>query len=209
MTETITITRALAELKLLDKKIKDEIYDQPLFIACKSKKQKQSHFNFEAFTTEAKATYQSINDLISRRNKIKSAIIMSNANTTVKIGNLTLTVAEVIERKHILVYKTELRNVLKAQRESVRSQVEKNNQLVDTELQSLLATSFGKSTNGKINVEDIENISKTYRDNNESIIVDPINIDLRIKELDTEIELLEKEANFVLSESNAITYITI
>lgn len=208
MTETITITRALVELKILDKRIYSEIQDGH-FITYKSKKLRNSNINPEAFSSTAKSQFQSINDLITRRNKIKSAIIMSNARTIVKLGNLEMTVAELIERKSILEYKKMLVESLRLQKTNTLSQVDKNNQIVDNELQTLLSTSFGKATNGKINVDDLENISKTYRDNNESIIIDPLGVDARIKELDDEIELLEKEANFILSESNAITKIQI
>ena len=47
-------------------------------------------------------------DLISRRNKIKSAIIMSNAKTVVEVAGKQMTVAEAIDKKSSIEYEKEL-----------------------------------------------------------------------------------------------------
>lgn len=60
-----------------------------------------------------------------------------------------------------------------------------------------------------MNNDDIENISKTYRENNKSTYIDPIGIDGKIKDLEERIDNFEREANFLLSESNAMTTITV
>lgn len=205
--DEMTITRALAELKLLDSRIEKKITESD-FVYFVSKKNKNQVSN-EVLTSNAKSHYQSITDLIERRKKIKSAIIVSNASTRVNLNGVEMSVAEVIEMKQLLPFYKSLLQKMKHNREYVVNQVERSNQQMENELQRLLEVSFGKQTTMKTNADDIENISKTYRDNNRSEILDTINIDNKIKDLEDTINSLETESNFILSESNALTKIKV
>ncbi|MDD4930726.1 MAG: hypothetical protein PHG66_01050 [Candidatus Colwellbacteria bacterium] len=138
---------------------------------------------------------------------MKGAIVKSNAETLVKVGDETLSVAEVIERKKSLSIHTNLLMKLKTQRESILRTSEYANAQMEPELQKLIEIHFGKSSNGKTNPDDIEAISRPFRENNCTKVIDPIGIDSKIKELETYVENFEREAKFVLSESNALTKI--
>ena len=205
--DTMTITRALAELKLLDSRIDQKIASGE-FVYMLSKKNR-SNVNPESLKITSVASYQSITDLIKRRNRIKSAIILSNANTKVTLNNEEMTVAEVIEQKQLINFYRNLYSKLKEQRQDIKTQVERVNCQVDSELQKILEINFGKSSGNKTNVDDIENISKTYRDHNCASMLDCINVDSKIVELEQLINIYETEANFVLSESNALTRISV
>ena len=203
----MTITRALAELKLLDSKIEQRIASSS-FVHLLSKKNR-ANVNTETLCSTSSASYQSITDLIKRRNRIKSSIILSNANTRVKLNGEDLTVAEVIEQKQLVNFYRNLFARLKEQRQDVLSQVERLNLQMEVDLQKILEINFGKSSGGKTNSDDIENISKTYREHNKSEMLDGINVDKKIEELEKLINIYETEANFILSESNAITRISV
>lgn len=205
--EEITITRALAELKLLDSRISKKTSESD-FAFLLSKKNK-SNVNTETLTTNARASFQSIVDLIKRRQTLKSAIILSNAHTRVKLNGEDLTVAEVIECKQLVDLYKALLLKLKQNRETIVNQVERNNQQLELDLQKLLEINFGKSSNSKTNTDDIENISKTYREQNKSEMLDCVNIDSKIKEVEELINKYETETNFILSESNATTKIRV
>jgi hypothetical protein len=205
--EEITITRALAELKLLDSRISKKTAESD-FAFLLSKKNR-NNLNTETLTTNAKGSFQSIVDLIKRRQNLKSAIILSNSRTKVKLNGEDMTVAEVIECKQLVQLYKDLLLKLKQNRETVLSQVERNNQQMELDLQKLLEINFGKSSNAKTNTDDIENISKTYREQNKSEMLDCINVDSKIKEVEELINKYETETNFVLSESNAMTKITV
>ena len=205
--EEITITRALAELKLLDSRIQKKTQESD-FVFLLSKRNK-SNVNVETLTNNAKGSFQSVVDLIKRRQSLKSAIILSNASTKVKLNGQDMTVAEVIECKQLVELYKSLLSKLQQNRTNVISQVERNNQQMETDLQKLLEINFGKSSNAKTNTDDIENISKTYREQNKTEMLDCINIDSKIKEVSELIEQYEKEANFVLAESNATTKIKV
>lgn len=199
----ISITRALAELKLLDSRINNKINETD-FVHFISKKNK-NNINVDGLTATCKGAYQSITDLINRRNRLKSAIILSNASTQVKICDETMSVAEVIERKKLVEYYKKLLAKMKLNREQVTNQIERHNQQMEADLQKILEINFGKTSNAKANSDDIENISKTYREHNRAESIDTINIDAKIKEIEELLNKYESESNFVLSESNAMT----
>lgn len=204
----MTITRALAELSLLDDKINKKISSSD-FVFFSSKKNKNSLNMNNLYSSQAKSNFQSINDLISRRKKIKSAIVLSNANTYVTLGGEKMTVAEVIERKQMIPLYTALLEKMKTNRHIILTQVERSNTGMESDLQKILEINFGKANNIKTNADDIENISKTYRDHNSAEMLDPLEIDKRIAELEEILNTLKTESNFVLSESNAVTKITV
>lgn len=205
--EEISITRALAELKLLDSRITKKISECE-FVFFTSKKYK-STMNSDALVSGSKASYQSVMDLIERRKNLKSAIIISNALTKVKLNGEEMTVAEVIERKQLVAYYKQFLQKMKQNRESITSQVERQNIQMETDLQKILEINFGKNTTGKTNSDDIENISKTYRDHNKAEVLDGLNVNNKIKEIEELINRYETESNFVLSESNAVTKIQV
>ena len=205
--EEITITRALAELKLLDTRIEKKISEGE-FIYFISKKNK-SNVNQDTLVTNSKASYQSITDLIARRQKLKSAIIWSNSTTQVKLGDEIMTVADVIERKQLVVFYQKLLLKMKQNRERVLNQLENHNQQMESDLQKILEINFGKSSNVKTNSDDIENISKTYREHNKADVLDAVGLDNKVSEVEELLNRYQTESNFVLSESNAMTKITI
>ena len=84
----ISITKALAELKLLRKRIEAGLEDAK-FTMLRTKK---SMVDVDKFSTNAHAAYQSYTDLLARYNAIKSAIVLSNATTRVSIGGHSYTV---------------------------------------------------------------------------------------------------------------------
>jgi hypothetical protein len=203
--EEITITRALAELKLLDSRINKKINESE-FVFFISKKNK-NNVNQDTLVANSKSAIQSITDLIERRKNLKSAIIMSNSTTKVKLGDEEMTVAEVIERKQLVEYYKAFLARMKQNRENVLVNVERQNQALEVDLQKILEINFGKNSTARTNSDDIENISKTYREHNKAEVLDGVGIDSKINEVEELINRYETESNFVLSESNAITKI--
>lgn len=98
----------------------------------------------EAFKANAKADFQSITDLIKRRNTIKSAIIKSNAVTMVEVAGKTMTVAEAIDKKSAIDYEQNLLNKLNKQYITSIEKVNKENTKVDESIEQLLNTAYGK-----------------------------------------------------------------
>lgn len=196
-----TITRALAEVKLLDKQIeKGECY----VIRIRSNSDK---WNLEEFKKEAQGDYASVIDLIKRRQYLKFKILESNAKTKVQIGNNEYTIVEVLELKNSIKYKKEFLSKLRDQRFEVDCNMECLMDENQKKLDKLLEVNFGKDNKSNSDSNHISIITKSYFDSHKVEIIDPINISDKIKSLDDEILEFEKEVDLVLSESNARTLI--
>lgn len=205
----ISITEALNELKLYDSKINKAIANAKLASAAKKSSDKVGVVTKEDFEERAKASYQSVTDLIANRNALKSAIVKSNAVTEVTINGKTMTVAEAIERKNSIDYDVMLLNEMKKQYVTATDTVNKENKKVDNKVDELLSTLIGKDSDKKISKEDQEAIEKPYREKNEYEFIDPISIYDKMLELESDIDGFNSEVDTKLVLSNATTFIEI
>lgn len=205
---TISITRALSELKLLDKRINKAINETQFVEKVVGKKGISGYPTVEAFEEKVKSSFQSINDLIQHRKDIKAKIVASNAVTKVEIAGKTLTVAEAIERKTSIEYEQELLNKMKRDFNRKNEEVERENINVQNRLDKMIQEALAGDTTGNAS-ETIENISTTYKENNAAKIVNPLDILKTIEEKELEIDSFLGEVDIILSESNAKTTIEI
>jgi hypothetical protein len=197
----MTVTRALVELKTLDKRINRAVAECDLVKV----RLREHKWDVGQFTRQAQAAFQSATDLITRRDELKARILRSNARTKVAIGKDTYTVAEVIDKKQSLKYRESLLEKLRGQKAQADETFNVKNEEMKQKLDRLLEINFGKE--GKSNAENVETISKSYFDTNKVELVDPVNIAKKIKDLEEHITEFDKEADLILSESNARTYI--
>ena len=163
----ISITEALNELKLYDSKITKAITNATLCGATKKSSDKVGVVKKEDFEYRAKASYQSVTDLIANRNTLKSAVVKSNAVTEVTVVDKVMTVAEAIERKNSIEYDETLLNEMKRQYANATAAVDKENKKVDAKVDDLLTTLVGKDSDKKLSKEDQEAVEKPYREKNE------------------------------------------
>lgn len=198
-----TITRALAEVKLLDKRI-EKVTRECYVIRIRSNSDK---WNLEEFKKEAQGDYASVIDLIKRRQYLKFKILESNAKTKVQIGSNEYTIVEVLELKNSIKYKKEFLSKLRDQRFEVDCNMKCLMDENQKKLDKLLEVNFGKDNKSNSDSNHISIITKSYFDSHKVEIIDPINISDKIKSLDDEILEFEKEVDLVLSESNARTLI--
>lgn len=206
----MSITRGLAELKLLSSRVERSIIDSSFIVANKKSAKKVNNvYTIAEFINNAKSTYQSITDLIERRKEIKSAIVDSNAKTMVTISGKTMSVAEAIERKDSIKFeKLLLENMIKQYNSSVVL-ANRQNEIVQTKLDELLLVTFGKENKQKTSDSEIAMISNPYLEQNEWELINPLSLHEKIESMKREIEEFENECDFILSESNTITKITI
>jgi hypothetical protein len=144
---------------------------------------------------------------MNRRVKVKSAIVASNANTRIRVCGMDLTVAEAIELKSsIKNYKT-LLNRMRQQYGDAMARVEQENARARSNLENSLAKANTDSNSGeKMNVTDY---SKSYMKIHSTEIFDPIKLEEKINSLEKFITDYESEVDFVLSEKNATTKISV
>lgn len=204
--EKLLVTQALNELKLLDSRILNEI-ERSKFVASAKKIEKKvtPHVTKEEFNAKAKANYSSINDLIARKSKIKSAVIASNAVTVVEVNGVQMTVAEALELKNSIEYKEELLITLKAQFASSTKDALNKNIALEAKIDNILETMVGKDA--KTKSEDFKEVVEPMRENGEYALVDPLGIENEIQKLEDEISGFKSNVDAVLQISNCITYI--
>ena len=200
----MTIHRALAELKLLDKRINKLISESPHYCLPKKKEDKTiGNDILGVYYEKVEGNFDSTISLIKRREQIKSKIMYSNAVTKVVVVGEEMTIAEAIERKNNIKYKEQLLNRLKTDLCYAKNQVEDANSKLSDRLESFLKVTLGDNPSPK----EIETISKMFMDKNEVVLYDPIHIENKISQLEKEIEEFLMEVDFILSESNSKTTI--
>lgn len=203
MPQTMSITQSLAELKLLDKRIQKSL-DHVTWAQVKTK----SHpVDTEKFSKSVQAEYQSFIDLVKRRDTIKRAVVTSNATTRVKVADWEGTVAEAIEYKTSILYKRRLLDILRMQLLTAKDQFQEQQEAVDARLEKLLHSELGKDV--KTSPETITALTNTFRENNKVELVDPLDLAVRTQALEDEIESFETNVDWVLSETNGKTLITV
>jgi hypothetical protein len=200
-----SITRSLVEIKTLDSRI-GKIIDASAFTSYKTKS-RNFGLNAEEFRKSALADFQSINDLITRRDSIKNAIVLSNSTTIVSIAEKQMTVSQAIEFKNTIGYKELLLQKLKTQRQMVTVESELHRNRVQTKVDDNIRIICGKDV--KADASSIQTITDGITKGDPIEIFDPLGIDKVIDALETEIEDFRANVDFVLSESNALTKISV
>lgn len=204
--EKMLVTRALNELKLLDARITREIAEADFVAAAKTKDEKvHPHMTKKEYCDKAKARFQSIQDLIDRRAKIKAAIVESNAVTMVDIHGMKMTVAAAIDMKMSIEYWIDLNREIKRQHTDAVALANKKNLDMEKSIDKYLESMFGseaKSNKDKY----IDNVTP-IREANEYSLVDPINAEEESKKLTDMISGFQSEVDSVLQISNCTTWI--
>lgn len=209
-TETMTIHKALSELKILDGRIKKEIQSGSYCAANKHSNEKINGIPIQDFRKTVQGTYDKVTDLINRRKAIKKAIVLSNAKTTVKIADTEYTVAEAIEMKnHGIEFETMLINVMDMQYKQAQAEVNRQNGNNLEERADQYVTAIYGQKEGKTNSADIDKVRKDFLEANSYEIVDPINVQDKVETLRQKIDAFMADVDSALSVSNALTEITI
>ena len=202
-TNQMSITQALAEIKLLDKRLSKHIDN----ITWADVSTLSKPIDADKFKAKAQAEFQSYMDLMKRRDSIKRAIVLSHASTRVKIASWEGSVAEAIEHKKSIQYKQNLLEVMKFQLLKAKNEFESQKSAVDMRLERLLQSELGKDV--KTNPETITALSTSFRSNNSVVFVDPLDLASKISTLENEVDSFETNADWVLSEANGRTMINV
>lgn len=209
-TEKMNVHKALCELKTLDARIDKTISGSRFVIANKHSNAKVSGMSIADYSDEVKRAYQSATDLIARRDAIKRAVVLSNAMTTVIVGEKQYTVAEAIEMKnHGIPKKKDLLTKLEADRRFAQRSADDNNgemleRRADEYINSLYANADMKNLS-----DEVKKMRADFMTAQAMEIVDPIGIVAEIERLETQINTFVVEIDAALSVSNAITEIVV
>ena len=211
-TEQMTIHKGLSELKTIDDRINKIIQNSIYIKAVKHSAEKINGMTRDAFKNSMIAEYNKAVDLIARREAIKRAIVLSNAKTTVTIGNSTYTVAEAIEMKnHGMEFKQLLLRYMSSANTKALTELDRfSGENIEKKAEQYVLSFMGaQNKDTKTNSSEVELLRKNYIDNNTYDLIDPLKINEKMEALDDEINNFMTEVDAALSVSNALTTIEI
>ncbi len=208
----ISVTRALTEIKHLADRIERASNEQFVglvkgknaFKVCVSAPSQ----SVESVSNTLKQNLQAVTSLINRRESLKKAVIISNANTFVNVSGVTMTVAEAIEKKASIVFKQRLLNSVSQQYTAYKSRVENENAKLSAEINIAVQAAYANDK-GKVDEDQYNAVANPRLERNEFSMIDPNGIDGVIASLKKEIDEFLQEVDFILSESNARTEIEV
>lgn len=203
----MTLTRALNEVKMLEKKIYDLTNSGAKWVALSKNEKVQSFQDIAAFKAYVLANKQSAESMISRRNTIKSKLLEANNKTTVTIAGKVYTIAEAIDRKAFLQAEILLLNQIRHNVAQTSAEFDMEQRKLDEKVQVLVSTAL--QGDGKKDATLVAAIEKNYKDNNRIVVEDPASITSWVQSRVEEVSEFQNEIDFVLSEINAITKIVV
>jgi len=204
----ISITRGLSELKVLKNRYEKEIRDAKLIGVSVAGKMVSPYTSYkpEDFENQAKAGFQSLMDLEKRIIEIKTKIDQSNFITKVKVAGQEMTVLEAIEMKNLVDLKEQrlllLKQQLRKARDSYEEAEKKNRERIEKNVADHTAAGTKDAALEAKVKESIENLYPLA-------MIDPVKVEDEIKNEEKFLEDFKGEVDFVLSESNSLTYIEI
>ena len=210
MKETMTIHKALSELKVIGDRIEKELNNITYVATNKASASKYNGEDVKDFMQETKDAYKSVQTLINRRNAIKRAVTLSNAKTPVKIGDKKYTVAEAIDMKSTGL--NPYRNIISkmaAQLELARRTVnKKNGEELNARADDYMRSMYG-STEMKSMSDELKKVRENFVDTQMMIVLDPLEAAKEIKRLEDIVDSFMAEVDSALSVSNALTTIDV
>lgn len=209
-TETMTVHKALAELKLLDIRIEKAIAEGVYCVANKHSNDKIGGVPLDDYIKIMQGGYDKATDFINRQTAIKRAVTLSNAVTKVEISGVEYTRAEAIWMKnHGMEFCKTLMNAMRRQYDKAQMQINlENGKDLEQRAEQYVTAIYGQKE-GKTNTADIEKVKADFLKSNQYELVDPLHVLDKIEDLEKKINDFMAEVDSALSVSNALTEITI
>lgn len=226
MSEKMLVTQALDERDLLVKKINDKIEKASFVDTVRVNEERvyEKHITREEFAKKANASWQQIQDLINRFQKIDAALVASNAATRIMTSYGSFTVAGAISLRGRMRgtgsyeeradFEERLRLKMKTEYEVHIQQSELKNRQLQTTTENMRMSILGKDSKGK--EEKPLEVVDAYVKENTTEVVDPLDVQKKMEELKEKMEELKEKRMSLLTEldtqikvSNATTFIEI
>jgi len=204
----MTVTDALAELTLLEKRIdsaRSQLDENTLIAVVEVGKVPTGYRTRDEHATKARAALQRIDALIARRRAIKRAIVLSNASVMVAVAGQEMTVAEAIEMKNFITYSQSIVDTMQEAYASTRQEYETARARVKERLDKLAMEVLGKNASA----DKYQSLADSFLEREGVELLDPTNIAEQIENRQAFVEQFESTVDRVLSISNARTNIEV
>ena len=210
MKETMTIHKALCELKVLDSRIESAMDKCEFAVANKHSNEKIHGVPVADYINEMRNNYQSVRTLINRRNAIKRAVTRSNATTMVKVGDMELTVAEAIDMKAkgVEYLQSLVQRIDNQYAHAKRLADNANGEALDSRADEYVRGIYG-NTDGKNMSDEIKKVRDVFVAAHTVEIIDPIGCVEESSALNQIIDSFLSDVDSALSVSNALTAVEV
>ena len=209
-TETMSIHKALCELKVIGDRIEKTMGKVPFVLANEHANKKIQGIPIEEFIAQIKSAHQSTVDLIARREAIKCAVVKSNAVTKVTVAGKEYTVAEAIEMKnHGMDFIRMLKTKLSSELDRAKRLAEMaNGQNLENRADGYIKNLYG-TTDMKNLTEEANAARKTFIEQHTTELVDPLKAADMVTALENQFYNFMSEVDAALSVSNSLNEIAI
>lgn len=201
---TITITRALTRIKVINSQL-DNLAGQGNFVRSALADNVTDKAN-EQFKTKSQSNFDTFKDLVKESEKLQLAIRKSNLEKVVTISGEEMTVSQALIRKDLMAYRSQLLSQIRKENSKVESEIEKSNSLIEGKAQDFVAKLNGDSVQLESALELARNsaIKELKR-----IKLAGFNVEDYLETETKAVEGFIAEVDYVLSESNATTFIEV
>jgi len=212
MSTQLSITRALATIKSLNARINKLSKGQVIILPTAGTGEDLVIINNSGLTKEKaeamiKSNWDELQNTIKVRDDIRSAVTQSNAVTKIEVGGKSYTVVQAIDAKKNLVDKKALLDQLKKNIISTNNQYQAQSTAHQKQLGQVRTEALA---NGKNHTEEALKVYTNPVDLRMAPgLVDPLSATELVAKLEDEISDFELNVDYALSESNALTKITI
>lgn len=208
-TEKMNVHKAMIELKTLNSRIESAVARVQFVLSNKHSNEKINGTPVSRVIQDIKDSYQSVVDLIKRRNAIKRAVIRSNNETMVTICGVEYTVAEAIDMKNNgLKGDVLLLSKLSMDYSSAKRKAEVENSTLDSRADAYIKSLYENADMKNLS-DEIQKMRQDFVSGQAVELVDPLDAKKLIDRLDAEIDSFKVEVDAALSVSNAVTEITV
>ncbi|WP_019502519.1 hypothetical protein [Pseudanabaena sp. PCC 6802] len=204
----MTVTDALAELTLLEKRIASatiELDNNTLIAVVEVGKVPTGYKTREEHQTKARAALQKVDALIVRRRGIKRSLVLSNAATMVTVAGQEMTVAEAIEMKSFIAYYEGVLRTMQSAYARARKDYDVAQARVKERLDKLAIEVLGKNASS----EKYQNLADSFLAREGIELLDPVRLAEDTERRQFFIEEFKSTVDRVLSISNARTMVEV
>lgn len=212
MSTEMTVTRAIATQKSLTARIAEGNKLLVLVVPTRGEGdylEVEGGYRGSAADCEAeiKAGWQRMQDFVKVRDSIRAELVKSNARTTIKIGGKEMTIVEALDFRNSLPERKALLARMKTNATNSRTHYDQ----AFNRHEAILGQTRNEAlnTNKKVDEDFEKNFIAPINLKGKPGLLDPFNISKLIADLEKEIVDFELNINYALSESNAVTKITI
>ena len=213
--ERLLVTQALDERDLLKKKISDSIRRCAVVSTARPSDTKvATGVKIEDFEADAKASFQSVTDLIDRYERLDSAILLANATEEIDVAGKVMTRAAAINMRKNLVSSsrstgTDFRGMLISKLsddlEDAKTAIARTQAMADKQ-KDIMISNISSAEKKELTSDALVGVN-TYCTNLVSTLVDPIKAEDKLVSLVEERDAFIKNIESAIKISNATTYI--